>query len=72
MSKDGNDLGTFPKVRAWNKLLIMCYSRNCRCKDCEYAHFAEDGSRCQVKASVLEAVRVLGIPFERSEVVISE
>lgn len=72
MSKDGNDLGTFPKVRAWNKLLIMCYSRRCRCKGCEYAQFAEDGSKCQVKASVLEAVRVFGIPFELSEVVISE
>lgn len=67
-----NDLGQYTKVRSWSKVTLMCYKRGCVCEGCEYNYFSSDGFKCQVKGSVLESVRVLGKPFERSEVVISE
>lgn len=69
--KNQNALGGYSKIRGWNDLTLMCYERNCICKGCEF-HNRFEGSTCQVKASVLESVRVLGIPYERDEVVISE
>lgn len=70
--KNVNDLGNFTKLRGWNELTKMCYARCCVCRGCENEHISIDGLRCQVKASVLESVRVFGVPFERSKVVMGE
>ena len=67
-----NDLGQYTKVINWTRATLMCYKRGCVCSGCEYSYLMRDGFKCQVKGSVLESVRVLGKPFERSEVVISE
>ena len=67
-----NDLGNFTKLRGWNELTKMCYGRCCVCRGCENENISIGGVKCQVKAAVLESVRVFGVPFERSKVVIGE
>lgn len=64
-----NDLGQFAKPLGWNKTTKECYERGCVCCGCDLAGY---GSKCQVKAAVLESVRLFGMPFERSKVVMGE
>ena len=66
-----NVLGKFAKPLGWNPTTKMCYERGCVCSGCENAELQFDG-KCQVKAAVLESVRLFGIPFERSKVVMGE
>ena len=57
------DLGRVASVRRWTKTAIDCYQRGCVCESCYYNDFFKDSpQRCQMKATVLELVRVLGIP----------
>ena len=57
------DMGRAVTVRRWNNAALECYKRGCVCEGCFYADFFEGSSqRCQMKASVLELVRVLGKP----------
>jgi len=57
------DLGRVASVRRWTKTAIDCYQRGCVCENCYYCGFFKDSpQRCQMKATVLELVRVLGIP----------
>ena len=67
-----NDLGMFSVPRRWNDLSLMCYERGCVCRGCEFAKVISDDVKCQVKASVLESVRVLGAPYERENAILSE
>ena len=64
-----NDLGQFAKPQGWNPTTKMCYERGCRCHGCDLVGY--DG-KCQVKAAVLESVRLFGSPFERVKVVMGE
>ena len=66
-----NDLGNFAKPQSWNNTTKMCYERGCICRGCEYSELVLD-NKCQVKAAVLESVRLFGSPFDRAKVVISE
>lgn len=66
-----NDLGKFAKPQAWNPTTKLCYERGCVCSGCEYAELKFEG-KCQVKAAVLESVRLFGTPFERTKVVMGE
>lgn len=66
-----NDLGKFAKPQGWNETTRMCYERGCVCRGCENANLSFDG-KCQVKAAVLESVRLFGSPFERVKVVMGE
>lgn len=66
-----NDLGKFAKPMRWNDTTKMCYERGCICRGCECARL-DFGVKCQVKAAVLESVRLFGAPFERVEVVTSK
>lgn len=62
-------------VRRWTRLAIDCYKRGCKCKDCYYKEFFKGSSqKCQMKASVLELVRVLEAPKvkEKSPDVLSD
>lgn len=57
------DLGKVASVRRWTKAAIDCYQRGCVCENCYYSEFFKDSpQRCQMKATVLELVRVLGVP----------
>ena len=57
------DLGRVASVRRWTKVAIDCYQKGCVCQGCYYRDFFSGGpQRCQMKATVLELVRVLGIP----------
>jgi hypothetical protein len=57
------DLGRVASVRRWTKAAVDCYQRGCVCENCYYAEFFSGGpQRCQMKATVLELVRVLGLP----------
>lgn len=66
-----NDLGKYVNAKYWSDIMIECYEKGCVCRNCAYSpYFVED--KCQVKATVLEAVRKFGKPFERTKVVIGE
>ena len=57
------DMGRAISVRRWTNTALECYKRGCVCNGCFYADFFNDTSqKCQMKASVLELVRVLGKP----------
>jgi len=57
------DLGRSTSVRRWTKTAIECYKRGCVCSGCFYANFFKGSlQRCQMKATILELVRVLGRP----------
>lgn len=67
-----NDLGRCCKPKHWTSVAEMCYERGCVCRGCDYNNLDNLGFGCQVKASVLESVKLYGAPFERTEVVIGE
>ena len=57
------DFGRAVAVRRWTTTAIECYKRGCNCEGCYYTDFFNNSSqKCQMKASVLELVRVLGKP----------
>ena len=57
------DFGRATAVRRWTQTAIECYKRGCNCEGCFYTDFFNNSSqKCQMKASVLELVRVLGKP----------
>ena len=57
------ELGRPIAVRRWTNTALECYKRGCVCEGCFYTDFFNGTSqRCQMKASVLELVRVLGKP----------
>ena len=63
MANKNRDLGRGISVRRWTNTAIECYKRGCVCSGCFYADFFNQTSqKCQMKASVLELVRVLGKP----------
>lgn len=49
--------------RRWTQAAIYCYERGCVCSDCFYKTNMD--SKCQMKVSVLNLVRIFGKP-ERS------
>lgn len=63
-----NDLGQFTITREWTDVACMCYMRGCNCEGCMYENFLISG-KCQVKASVLESVRIWGSPCERNDII---
>ena len=57
------DLGRAVSARRWTNTALECYKRGCSCEGCFYSDFFSGSSqRCQMKATVLELVRVLGKP----------
>lgn len=47
-------------VYRWTNAAIYCYERGCRCANCIYYEII--GKRCQMKKTVIELVKKLGIP----------
>ena len=57
------DLGRVSSVRRWTPTAIDCFKRGCMCSGCFYKDFfGKSSQRCQMKATVLELVRILGTP----------
>lgn len=57
------DMGRAVAVRRWTTTALECYKRGCNCEGCFYRDFFSGSSqKCQMKASVLELVRVIGAP----------
>ena len=57
------DMGRAVAVRRWTQTALECYKRGCNCEGCFYKDFFSSSSqKCQMKASVLELVRVIGTP----------
>ena len=59
----GRDMGKAIAVKRWTPTALECYKRGCNCEGCFYsAFFSATAQKCQMKASVLELVRVIGTP----------
>ena len=67
------DFGRAVAVRRWTTTAIECYKRGCNCEGCFYTDFFNKSSqKCQMKASVLELVRVLGKPDVEIQQILQE
>ena len=56
-------MGRAVAVRRWTATAVDCYKRGCNCEGCFYNDFFSGShQKCQMKASVLELVRVIGAP----------
>lgn len=67
------DMGRAVAVRRWTPTALECYKRGCNCEGCFYKNFFTSASqKCQMKASVLELVRVLGTPSVEIPQVLSD
>ena len=67
------DMGRAVAVRRWTATALDCYKRGCNCEGCFYKDFFSGSSqKCQMKASVLELVRVLGTPNVELQQIISD
>ena len=67
------DMGRAVAVRRWTTTALDCYKRGCNCEGCFYKDFFSGSSqKCQMKASVLELVRVLGTPNVELQQIISD
>ena len=60
-------------LKGWTTTAIECYKRGCNCEGCFYTDFFNKSSqKCQMKASVLELVRVLGKPDVEIQQILQE
>src|SRR5574344_579371 len=67
------DMGRAVAVRRWTPTAIDCYKRGCNCEGCFYKDFFSGSTqKCQMKASVLELVRVIGTPNIELQQILSE
>ena len=56
-------MGRAVAVRRWTPTALECYKRGCNCEGCfNRDFFSGSAQKCQMKASVLELVRVIGTP----------
>ena len=56
-------------VRRWTDIAKACYLRGCVCQDCYYKEFFKDNRQgCRMKVTVVELVRVLGVPNELQDI----
>lgn len=54
-----NDLGAVVSPRRWSISAIDCYKRGCVCQGCLYYNYFENtNQKCQMKATVLELIRL--------------
>lgn len=63
-------MGRTVVVRRWTLTAIDCWQRGCVCEGCFYQQFFGEGQpyqKCQMKAAVVELVRVIGIPEGEEE-----
>lgn len=56
-----NDISKYSSIQRWTLSAIECYQRGCICFNCPIKELVKS-QKCQMKASVIELVRVLGKP----------
>lgn len=61
-----NSLGRTGSVRYWTTDAVNCYKRGCICEGCPIREMVKSIGRCQMKAAVLELVKIHGIPTKRN------
>ena len=59
-----NDLEKIVKAKTWTRQAVFCHSINCDCSKCDI--FEEFKSKCQMRVSLLELIRRLGLPDEKT------
>lgn len=60
-----NDIGKFGSIQRWTPSAVECYQRGCICSNCPIQEFIKS-QKCQMKAAVLELVKIHGIPTKRN------
>ena len=45
----------------WSEIQKECYERNCICRGCSYSQYS---TRCMVKATIMEKIRLFGLENE--------
>lgn len=56
-------IGTAATQRKWTRTAAECYLRGCVCQGCFFADFfSRRPYKCQMKAAVIELVRLFGTP----------
>ena len=61
-----NSLGRTGSVKYWTTDAVNCYKRGCICEGCPIREMVKSLGRCQMKATVLELVRIHGISTKRN------
>lgn len=54
------------KIRRWTTTAIECYKRGCNCQGCLIKKLIKS-QKCQMKSSVIELVRLYGIPNKTAQ-----
>lgn len=54
------------KIRRWTTTAIECYKRGCICSGCPMKDLIKS-QKCQMKSSVIELVRLYGIPNKTAQ-----
>ena len=60
-----NSLGNIGSAERWTFTALNCYKRNCVCSGCPIKQIIESQEKCHMKATVLELIRLYGIPKEK-------
>lgn len=61
-----NDMGKFGSIQRWTPSAVECYQRGCICSNCPIQEFIKS-QKCQMKATVIELVKVLGKPNKTAQ-----
>ena len=61
-----NDMGKFGSIQRWIPSAVECYQRGCICSNCPIQEFIKS-QKCQMKATVIELVKVLGKPNKTAQ-----
>jgi hypothetical protein len=68
-----HDMGRAVAIKRWTPTAIDCYKRGCICEGCFYNDFFSGATqKCQMKAAVLELVRVIGTPDIQLQQILSD
>ena len=54
------------KLQRWTPSAVECYQRGCICSNCPVQEFIKS-QKCQMKSSVIELVRLYGIPNKTAQ-----
>ena len=61
-----NDMGKSGSIQRWTPSAVECYQRGCICLNCPIKKLIKS-QKCQMKATVIELVKVLGKPNKTAQ-----
>ena len=61
-----NYMGKSGSIQRWTPSAVECYQRGCICSNCPIKELIKS-QKCQMKASVIELVRLYGIPNKTAQ-----